>query len=143
MVAESVCAGDALDGQVLGALKPFPTMFVLSMLPDVTALSDEVSLANANQEDALEKVQAEEWRAKLRIFELHLEEDQRLLGKIADGHDVLQDALHFLQCQKRLKQAETAEKLVDLYQQRKVPTISIVELADLPGKLSEVSFPEA
>ena len=111
------CTGDALDAQIQSAPKGYPTMFALNMLPDVTSLSDDVTQAAVKQEDQLEKLLLQEWKTKLRVLELQLAGDQKLLQKVADGHDVLlSNALHFLQCQKLLKQAETASKLVELFQ---------------------------
>lgn len=67
-VAAAVQEGDALDSQIVTALRGFPLEFGLTMLPDVKCLTDAGEDHHMNEDEMIEKAEKEEWLPGLYVF---------------------------------------------------------------------------
>ena len=110
LVANTVKHADGLDAQLMLALRGFPCIFHISMVPDVAGISDSVTDCSSElaKESHMEKLHAAEWSSKLAVLEAELLQDQQVLQKVSGGFDVLTDSLQWISAQKKMKQAEQA-----------------------------------
>lgn len=64
LVSEALLFGDALDTQLITALRSFPLEFALTMLPDVKSLKNDME--EVSEDSVLEKAEKEAWCLCLR-----------------------------------------------------------------------------
>lgn len=109
----------------------------MTLLPDVTSLTDEVHV-ETRPEAILEKAEVAEWASRLNTFQAKLSFDQAKCQEIAHGMDVLKDTLEWINTDKHVKMALQVKSTIEAYMAKHFPTVTVNDLTDLPGHLAEM-----
>ena len=131
----AVLYGDAMDRQILDAVKRFPQVWHIAMIPDVRAgLAPE-------DDDPMEVVGRADmavWECKAEQFAAHLSADQAKMATVHAGSKVLADCLEWAALQEDLMQARTMEALVQEYQRHYFPLLDVPVWDDLPSQVANL-----
>ncbi len=130
---KAVLLGDAMDTQILVALKRWPAVFHIAMVPDFRGQLDQPW---TEEDKALLLAQSKAWQGKLKLFQTKLKADQRLLELTRTGSAALHDILEWNGEVHARAQCELSDNLVNQFMDKFFPVVTGTTWADVPGGFS-------